>query len=100
MDMPLTSRTIGFDTAVQQLTSFCDQLMLTARSHHRWFIVQAMGRDCGQLALHAGVAVGASAILIPEIKFRSQLPKRFLVHVSPLVGFLKAILMNYSNRLW
>ncbi len=72
MDMPLTSRTIGFDTAVQQLTSFCDQLMLTARSHHRWFIVQAMGRDCGQLALHAGVAVGASAILIPEIKFNTD----------------------------
>ena len=69
MDMPLTERTIGFDTAVQQLTSFCDQLMLTARSHHRWFVVQAMGRDCGQLALHAGVAIGASAILIPEIKF-------------------------------
>ena len=69
MDMPLTDRTIGFDTAVQQLTSFCDQLMLTARSHHRWFVVQAMGRDCGQLALNAGVAVGASAILIPEIKF-------------------------------
>lgn len=43
--------------------------MLTARSHHRWFVVQAMGRDCGQLALHAGVAVGARAILIPEIKF-------------------------------
>ena len=69
MDMPLTDRTIGFDTAVQQLTSFCDQLMLTARSHHRWFVVQSMGRDCGNLALHAGVAVGASAILIPEIKF-------------------------------
>lgn len=69
MDMPLTDKTIGFDTAVQQLTSFCDQLMLTARSHHRWFVVQAMGRECGKLALHAGVAVGASAILIPEIKF-------------------------------
>lgn len=69
MDMPLTERTIGFDTAVQQLTSFCDQLFLTARSHHRWFIVQSMGRDCGQLALHAGIASGASAILIPEIKF-------------------------------
>ena len=69
MDMPLTDRTIGFDTAVQQLTSFCDQLMLTARSHHRWFVVQAMGRDCGHLALNAGVAVGARAILIPEIKF-------------------------------
>lgn len=72
MDMPLTDRTIGFDTAVQQLTSFCDQLMLTARSHHRWFVVQSMGRDCGMLALHAGVASGASAILIPEIRFNTD----------------------------
>lgn len=69
LDIPLTTRTIGFDSAVEQLTLFCDQLMLTARSHHRWFVVQAMGRDCGQLALHAGIAAGASAILIPEIKF-------------------------------
>lgn len=69
MDIPLTDKTIGFNTAVQQLTSFCDQLMLTARSHHRWFITQTMGRDCGQLALNAGIAIGATAILIPEIKF-------------------------------
>ena len=69
MDVPLTDKTIGFDTAVQQLTSYCDQLLLTARSHHRWFVVQTMGRDCGKLALHAGVAVGADAILVPEIKF-------------------------------
>ena len=69
MDIPLTDKTIGFNTAVQQLTTFCDQLMLTARSHHRWFVVQTMGRDCGQLALNAGIAIGANAILIPEIKF-------------------------------
>lgn len=69
MDIPLTDKTIGFNTAVQQLTSFCDQLMLTARSHHRWFVTQTMGRDCGQLALNAGIAIGATAILIPEIKF-------------------------------
>lgn len=69
MDIPLTDRTIGFDTAVEQLTRYCDQLMLTARSHHRWFVVQSMGRDCGQLALNAGVAAGATAVLIPEIKF-------------------------------
>lgn len=69
MDVPLTDKTIGFDTAVQQLVSYCDQLLLTARSHHRWFVVQTMGRDCGQLALNAGVAIGADAILIPEIKF-------------------------------
>lgn len=69
MDIPKTDKTLGFDTAVQQLVSFCDQLLLTARSHHRWFVVQTMGRDCGQLALHAGVAIAADAILIPEIKF-------------------------------
>ena len=69
MDIPLTEKTIGFDTAVQQLTRFCDDLMLTARSHHRWFVVQSMGRKCGMLALTAGIAGGARAILIPEIKF-------------------------------
>ncbi len=69
MDIPLTDITIGFDTAVSQLTRFCDDLLLTARSHHRWFVVQSMGRKCGMLALTAGVASGASAILIPEIKF-------------------------------
>ena len=69
MDIPLTDRTLGFDTAVSQLTHFCDDLMLTARSHHRWFVVQSMGRNCGMLALTAGMAAGARAILIPEIKF-------------------------------
>ena len=69
MDVPLTDKTIGFDTAVQQLVSYCDQLLMTARSHHRWFVVQTMGRDCGKLALNAGVAIAADAILIPEIKF-------------------------------
>ena len=69
MDVPMTDATIGFNTAAQQLTTFCDQLILSARSHRRWFVVQAMGRDCGKLALEAGVATGATAILIPEIKF-------------------------------
>ena len=69
MDVPKTQKTIGFDTAVQQITAYCDQLLLTARSHHRWFVVQTMGRECGQLALHAGVAIAADAILMPEIKF-------------------------------
>ena len=69
MDIPLTDKTIGFDTAVSQLTRFCDDLMLTARSHHRWFVVQSMGRKSGMLALTAGIAGGARAILIPEIKF-------------------------------
>lgn len=72
MDMPLTDKTIGFDTAVQQIVNFCDQLILTARSHHRWFVLQTMGRDTGHLALNAGIAFGADAIIIPEIKFDSE----------------------------
>jgi 6-phosphofructokinase 1 len=70
MDIPLTDRTIGFDTAVAELVKYSDQLLLTARSHHRWFAVQTMGRDSGFLCLHAGLAAGASAILIPEIKWK------------------------------
>lgn len=88
MDMPLTDRTIGFDTAVSQLTGFCDQLMLTARSHHRWFVVQAMGRDCGQLALNAGIASGAAAILIPEIKFDIDALVRHIQHAPTDYGIV------------
>ena len=88
MDIPLTDRTIGFDTAVEQLTRFCDQLMLTARSHHRWFVVQSMGRDCGALALHAGVAAGASAILIPEIRFNVDALVKHIKNASTDYGII------------
>lgn len=81
MDIPLTDKTIGFDTAVQSLTTFCDQLMLTARSHHRWFVVQAMGRDVGALALSAGVSIGADAIITPEIKFK---PENLAAHIKKI----------------
>ena len=85
-DIPLTDKTIGFDTAVNQLTHYCDQLLLTARSHHRWFVVQTMGRDCGRLALNAGIAVGADAILVPEIKF----------DIDELVTHIKSIKRDYG----
>ena len=85
-DIPLTDCTIGFDTAVEQLTKYCDQILLTARSHHRWFVVQTMGRDCGRLALHAGIAVGADAILVPEIKF----------DVDELIQHIKSVDRDYG----
>ena len=85
-DIPLTDRTIGFDTAVNELVKYCDQVLLTARSHHRWFVVQTMGRECGRLALNAGVAVGADAIIIPEIKF----------NVNDLVQHIKCMNRDYG----
>ena len=83
MDVPMTDATIGFNTAVQQLTTFCDQVLLSARSHRRWFIVQAMGRDCGKLSLEAGIAAGAAAILIPEIKFNVD---SLIEHIKNEIG--------------
>ena len=87
-DIPLTDKTIGFDTAVNELTRYCDQLLLTARSHHRWFVVQSMGRDCGRLALNAGVAVGADAIIVPEIKFDIDKLVKHIQHVERDYGII------------
>ena len=60
--------TIGVDTAVNIGLEAVDRLKVTASSHHRAFLVEVMGRDCGYLALMVGIAGGAEAILIPEIE--------------------------------
>ncbi|MBF2078037.1 MAG: 6-phosphofructokinase [Synechococcales cyanobacterium T60_A2020_003] len=66
-DVPLTERTLGFDTAISTVTTAVYDLTFTAASHDRIMIVQAMGRDAGHLALHSGIAGGADIILIPEL---------------------------------
>ena len=64
-----TSNCFGFDTAVDFATDAIDRLHVTAEAHHRIMVVEVMGRYAGWIALHAGVAGGADAILIPEIPF-------------------------------
>lgn len=59
--------TIGVDTALNIALEAIDRLKVTASSHHRAFVVEVMGRDCGYLALMAGLAGGAESIIIPEI---------------------------------
>jgi len=68
-DLSATDVTFGFDTAVDTATLAIDKLHTTAESHHRIMFVEVMGRDAGWIALHAGVAGGADAILIPEIPY-------------------------------
>ena len=68
-DIVGTTNTFGFDTAVQFATDAIDRLHTTAEAHHRIMIVEVMGRNAGWIALYAGVAGGADAILIPEIPF-------------------------------
>ncbi len=65
-DVPLTV-SIGFDTAVNTVLGAINRLRDTATSHGRIFIVEVMGRDCGEIALAAGLAGGAESVLIPEV---------------------------------
>lgn len=62
------TKSIGFDTAVNTALEAINRIRDTATSHGRIFIIEVMGRDCGEIALTAGVAGGAESILIPEIE--------------------------------
>jgi 6-phosphofructokinase len=68
-DIVGTTNCFGFDTAVAFATDAIDRLHTTAEAHRRIMVVEVMGRYAGWIALHAGVAGGADAILIPEIPF-------------------------------
>ena len=59
--------TIGVDTALNIALEAIDRLKVTASSHQRAFLLETMGRDSGYLALMAGIAGGAEAVVIPEI---------------------------------
>lgn len=68
-DLAKTDQTFGFDTAVGFACECIDRLFTTATSHGRVIVVEVMGRYAGWIALAAGLASGAHAILIPEIPF-------------------------------
>ena len=68
-DLPGTDVTVGFHTAVQVATDAIDRLHSTAESHDRVILVEVMGRHAGWIAVYAGIAGGADAILIPEQPF-------------------------------
>ena len=68
-DLAATDVTFGFDTAVQTATDALDRIRDTAESHDRVMLVEVMGRDAGFIALHAGIAGDAHAILLPEIPY-------------------------------
>ncbi|WP_430592622.1 ATP-dependent 6-phosphofructokinase [Humidisolicoccus flavus] len=65
-DLDATDYTFGFDTAVEIATEAADRLRTTGDSHMRCMVLEVMGRHVGWIAVHAGIAAGAHAILIPE----------------------------------
>ncbi|WMJ80527.1 6-phosphofructokinase [Clostridium sp. MB40-C1] len=68
-DLAYTDYTIGFDTATNTVLDAINKLRDTSSSHERVSIVEVMGRNCGDLALYAGVAGGAESVIIPEKEF-------------------------------
>ena len=65
-DVGCTNYTIGFDTACNTAIECIDKLRDTMQSHERCSVVEVMGRSAGFLALYVGIAVGATAVLVPE----------------------------------
>src|SRR5690606_37965316 len=68
-DLSATELTFGFDTAVQICVDAIDRLHTTAESHNRVMVVEVMGRHAGHIATWAGIAGGATVVLIPERPF-------------------------------
>lgn len=68
-DIACTEYTVGFDTAMNTAMEMVDRLRDTTESHDRCSVVEVMGRRCGDLALHTGIAVGATSILVPEVPY-------------------------------
>ena len=68
-DLGATMMTFGFSSAVSFATECIDRLHMTAQAHRRILVVEVMGRYAGWIALHAGLAGQADAILIPEIPY-------------------------------
>jgi len=66
-DLGGTDMSIGFDTAVNTAVEAIDRIKDTATSHERTFIIEVMGRNCGNLALEVGLACGAEIIVVPEV---------------------------------
>lgn len=67
-DLIGTDFTIGYDTAINTVVEAVDKIRDTAESHERIFVIEVMGRDAGLIALRSSIAIGAEALLVPEMK--------------------------------
>ncbi len=68
-DIACSDYSIGFDTAVYNVTDAVNKVRDTATSHERVYVIEVMGRTSGHIALAAGLAGGAESILVPEVPF-------------------------------
>ena len=109
-DISSTDYTIGFDTAMNTAMEMADKLRDTCQSHDRCSVVEVMGRNAGHLALQCGIAVGATAIMVPEVEIsvddiinkikKAQLSgkKHFIVVVAEGVGGVEEIAKRIEEQ--
>ncbi len=71
-DIGCCEYTIGYDTATNTVVDMVDKLRDTSASHDRCSVIEVMGRHAGWLALSAGIAAGATSILVPEVPYDFQ----------------------------
>ena len=68
-DISCSDYTIGYDTCLNTIVQMVDRIRDTSESHDRCTVVEVMGRGAGYLALEAGIAVGATSIIVPEVEY-------------------------------
>ncbi len=68
-DLPYTEYTLGFFTALTTVLESVEKIRDTSSSHSRTNVIQVMGRNCGDIALYAGLAGGAEIVIIPEVEY-------------------------------
>ena len=110
-DIGCCDYTIGYDTALQTIMEMVDRIRDTTESHDRCAVVEVMGRGAGYLALSAGIACGATSILVPEIEFdfnrdviermkRTQRTGKvhFVIMVSEAIGGVEEMAKRIQNE--
>lgn len=68
-DLPYTQYTLGFFTALSTVLESVEKIRDTSSSHSRTNVIEVMGRNCGDIALYAGLAGGAEMVIIPEVEY-------------------------------
>ena len=102
-DLSYTDYTVGFDTAVNTVLWAINNLRDTFHSHARVGLLEVMGRNCGDIALHAGIAGGAEYILVPEVeydldKIASSIKKSYLRgKTSNMIVLAEGIAVKVTN---
>ena len=86
-DICCTNYSIGFDTAANTAIDCIDKLRDTMQSHERCSVVEVMGRNAGYLAMYVGLAVGATAVLVPEKPVDIQADVIEKIRAARLNGF-------------